>query len=206
MWAAGYQVVVGLDEAGRGAWAGPVVAAAVALPADPSVANQLHGVADSKQLSPAQRATLAPLIMACAVGVGVGVVAAERIDAIGILPATREAMTAALANLPVTPQFLLLDYVRLFGVPLPQRALVKGDCRVLSIAAASIIAKVTRDRLLDELALIYPEYGFDRHKGYGTRDHQAALARHGPCPAHRWSFQPVGGRQPALFATPERLP
>lgn len=206
LWAAGYQVVAGLDEAGRGAWAGPVVAAAVVLPADPCVGDRLRGVADSKQLSPAQRAALAPLISAWAVGVGVGMAPAERIDAVGILAATREAMAAALVNLPVTPQFLLLDYVRLSSMPLPQRAFIKGDSRVLSIAAASIIAKVTRDRLLDELAQTYPDYGFDRHKGYGTAEHQAALARHGPCPAHRLSFRPVRGRQPSLLVVGEGLP
>lgn len=206
LWAAGYQVVAGLDEAGRGAWAGPVVAAAVALPADPAIGSLLRGVADSKQLSPAQRAAVYPTIMTCAVGIGVGVISAERIDAIGILPATHEAMAAALAGLPVPPRFLLLDYVRLAGVPLPQRAFVKGDRRVLSIAAASIIAKVARDRLMIELARSYPGYGFDRHKGYGTADHQAALARFGPCPEHRLSFQPIRGRQPALFADQERLP
>lgn len=206
LWAAGYHVVAGLDEAGRGAWAGPVVAAAVALPTDPTIGSLLSGVADSKQLPPAQRARLYATIVARAAGVAVGVESAARIDVIGILPATHEAMAAALAGLSASPDFLLLDYVRLPSVPLPQRAFVRGDSRVLSIAAASIIAKVTRDRLMVELAQRYPAYGFDRHKGYGTAEHQAALARCGPCPEHRLSFRPIRGRQPTLFPNQERYP
>lgn len=203
LWAAGYRRVAGVDEAGRGAWAGPVVAAAVILPPDPAVGQALAGVADSKLLSPRQRQQLEPLIMAQAAAVGVGVVPAQRIDAVGIAPATRQAMQAALAALVPPADFLLIDYVWLPLLSTPQAALPKGDSRVLSIAAASIIAKVTRDRLLAELASEYPLYGFERHKGYGTASHQAALLRWGPCPQHRRSFRPVQGWQSSLLATAE---
>lgn len=195
LWHAGYRRVAGLDEAGRGAWAGPVVAAAVVLPAEPAIADQLAGVIDSKQLSPTQRSRLAPLIVERAAATGVGVVAAQRIDQVGIAAATREAMALAVARLDPAPDFLLIDFVRLAGMPIPQASLVKGDCRVLSIAAASVLAKVTRDRLMDELALRFPAYGFERHKGYGTAQHQAALAAWGPSPEHRLSFAPVDKRQ-----------
>ena len=198
LWVAGYRRLAGLDEAGRGAWAGPVVAAAVVLPADVAIAQRLAGVMDSKQLSPRQRERLYPLVEAEAAAVGVGIVAAERIDADGILPATRQAMRQAVLQIDPPPDFLLIDHVRLQQLPISQRSLVKGDAHVLSIAAASIIAKVTRDRLMRDFARSYPAYQFDRNMGYGTASHRAALDRVGPCPIHRRSFRPVRGRQMSL--------
>jgi ribonuclease HII len=189
-----------VDEAGRGAWAGPVVAAAVVLPPDPAIAGRLAGVADSKQLSPRQREYLLIAILAEAASSSTGIVSAGEIDAVGIAEATRRAMHAAIRTLAMAPDFLLVDYVRLPSLAIDQHALPKGDSRVVSIAAASIVAKVTRDRLMDELARQYPGYGFERHKGYGTAGHRSALQRLGPCAIHRRSFQPVQGWQMALFA------
>lgn len=199
-WSAGRRSVAGLDEAGRGAWAGPVVAAAVVLPPDPDIADRLTGVNDSKQLPARQRERLVEVIRLQAVCTGVGVVSAAKIDTLGIAEATRRAMQAAIDALPVEPDFLLIDYVRLSSSAIRQRSLPKGDARVLSIAAASILAKVTRDRLMAELARAHPGYGFEHNKGYGTADHRAALQRLGPCSIHRQSFQPVQGLQLALFA------
>lgn len=190
--AQGYRHIAGLDEAGRGAWAGPVVAAAVILSlGDLNLSRSLDGVRDSKQLSPRQRDALYELIRAVAVAVGVGVVSPEDIDAMGIVPATRRAMAAAVAQLSLSPDFLLIDFLHLDEVALPQKGIVKGDAHCLSIAAASIIAKVTRDRLLIEWEETYPGYGFARHKGYGTRQHRAALNDLGPCGIHRRSYAPV---------------
>lgn len=200
LWQAGYRRIAGLDEAGRGAWAGPVVAAAVILPPDPAVAGRLAGVADSKQLTPGQRERLFDLIQQEALAWAAGIIPAAGIDAQGIAAATRSAMVAAVAGLARPPDFLLIDYVRLAGLATPQRSLPKGDSKVLSIAAASIIAKVTRDRLLVGLGAAYAGYGFERHKGYGTAQHAQALRRLGPCPEHRASFAPVQGVQGALFA------
>jgi len=199
LWSAGFTRIAGLDEAGRGAWAGPVVAGAVVLPADAAIAQRLEGVADSKQVPKAKREALYGTIMQEAAAVGVGVVHAVRIDAVGIVAATRQAMQQAIQQLLLPPDFLLIDYLRLPYLATPQRALTKGDCRVLSIAAASIVAKVTRDRLMVELAGRYHQYGFERNKGYGTAVHSLALAHHGPCAEHRRSFEPVRGRQPRLF-------
>lgn len=190
-WQQGASRVAGLDEAGRGPWAGPVVAAAVILPADPAVGAALTGVRDSKQLSAQQRAQLLPIIQQVALAWGVGAVPADQIDRLGIVPATRMAMEQALAALPVPPQALLIDAVRLPAIPLPQRNVIHGDALCLSIAAASIVAKVTRDRLMAEMDERYPGYGFARHKGYGTRVHAQALATLGACPLHRRSFAPV---------------
>ena len=198
-WASGCRCVAGLDEAGRGAWAGPVVAAAVILPPEAGIADYLAGVTDSKQLSAPQRERLAARILACAAGSGVGQVPAGEIDVYGIAEATRMAMHEAVQALSCTPDLLLIDYIRLPLLSIRQRSLPKGDSRVLSIAAASILAKVTRDRLMVELAADYPGYGFERHKGYGTADHRDALRRLGPCPVHRLSFQPLQGQQLALF-------
>lgn len=200
LWQTGYGRVAGLDEAGRGAWAGPVVAAAVVLPPDPAIAGRLAGVADSKQLTPTQRDRLYDLVLQQAVGWAVGIEPAAGIDASGIAAATRSAMLSAILALPQPPDFLLIDYMRLAALATPQRSLIRGDSTVLSIAAASIVAKVTRDRLMVELERCYPGYGFQQHKGYGTAGHQAALRRLGPCPEHRLSFQPVQGAQLALFA------
>jgi ribonuclease HII len=191
LWSQGLLRVAGIDEAGRGPWAGPVVAGAVVLPPDPEVARALAGVRDSKQLSPRQRERLLAVIKAIAVSWAVGMVSAEEIDHLGILPATRLAMRQAADALCASPQALLVDAVRLPAIPLPQRNLIHGDALSLSIAAASIVAKVTRDRLMVEMDSMYPGYGFASHKGYGTPRHSLALRELGPCPLHRHSFAPV---------------
>jgi ribonuclease HII len=200
---AGYQQVAGLDEAGRGCWAGPVVAAAVVLPApvlhQPA---QLAGIADSKLLSHAQRVATYAQISALAAGVGVGVVPAYLIDAYGIVPATRLAMTIALLALPCCPDALLIDAVALHDLALPQRVLLKGEQQAVSIAAASIVAKVTRDQMLQTAERAFPGYGFAAHKGYGTQAHQLALRRLGPCLLHRRTFRPVLRYLPEEQATP----
>ena len=190
--ALGYCRIAGLDEAGRGCWAGPVVAAAVVLsPALLAQPDVLAGVDDSKQLTAAKRERGYARVIAYAAGVGVGIVPAYLIDAYGIVPATRLAMLTALLQLPMLPQALLIDALRLPELTLPQTALIKGDARCLSIAAASLVAKVTRDRLMHTADLAFPAYGFGAHKGYGTAAHQLALARHGPCPLHRRTFAPL---------------
>jgi len=184
--------VAGVDEAGRGCWAGPVVAAAVVLGpralAEPAL---LAGVDDSKQLSPEARELAYARVRAAAEGVGVGAVPAYLIDAYGILPATRLAMQIAVLSLPCPADGLLIDAVALPELGLPQLALIKGDARSLSIAAASVVAKVTRDRLMRSADAALPAYGFAAHKGYGTAAHARALAAHGPSPIHRNSFRPL---------------
>jgi ribonuclease HII len=193
--AQGHRFVAGLDEAGRGAWAGPVVAAAVVLPLDQSdLEHILTGVRDSKQLSPAAREELLIGIRQTALGIGVGVSAPAVVDRDGVLPATRRAMRQALARLSPQPECLIVDHLQLRTVPLPQIAFPKADARSLSVAAASIVAKVTRDRLMVLLNERYPGYGFARHKGYGTAVHRAALADLGPTPIHRMSFAPLRAR------------
>jgi ribonuclease HII len=194
---AGYRRVAGVDEAGRGAWAGPVVAAAVILPPDdPEIAERLEGVRDSKMLSAARRESLLPVIEEHAHAWAVGFIASREIDRAGIVPATRQAMSLAIQALSPAPDYLLLDHISLPDVSLPQYSLPKGDARVLSIAAASIIAKVCRDRMMIEIDEQYPGYGFARHKGYGTAAHRAGLADLGPCALHRLSFAPL--RDPSL--------
>ncbi len=185
--------MAGIDEAGRGAWAGPVVAAAVILPLDrPDLLTVLQGVNDSKKLTPRQRENLLPLIERVALAVGVGIVAPEDIDQMGIVPATRRAMQQAVAQLKLAPQALVIDAVDLSSlVPLPQQALFYGDSISLSIAAASIVAKVSRDRLMTALDARYPGYDLAKHKGYGTRAHQAALAQLGVSAIHRKSYAPI---------------
>jgi ribonuclease HII len=191
----GYRHIAGLDEAGRGAWAGPVVAGAVILPIDhPAVSYEQEGgcrIRDSKQLTPRQREHLYPIIESVASAVGVGIVPPDQIDDIGIVPATRQAMGLAVAQLSPPPDFLLIDYLKLPDLSIPQKSITRGDASSLSIAAASIVAKVTRDRLMVELDVQYPGYGFARHKGYGTRQHREALIRLGPSPIHRLSFAPM---------------
>ncbi len=188
----GLPYIAGIDEAGRGAWAGPVVAAAVILPpAEAKVTAVLRGVNDSKKLTPRRRETLFETITQTAVAVGVGVSAAGFIDKHRIMAATRRAMGQAIARLTPSPHYLLIDAVSLPQIPLPQRAFFKADTISLSVAAASIVAKVTRDRLMVLLADSYPGYGFARHKGYGTATHRAALERLGPCNIHRHSFAPL---------------
>lgn len=193
LWQAGQTAVAGLDEAGRGAWAGPVCAGAVILPPDPAVLNRLNGVRDSKQMTPRQRAAWAEQIQAAALTWGVGFASNEEIDAQGILPATRLAMQRALQALSLPPQHLLIDALRLPGDARPQTALIKGDARSLSIAAASVLAKTSRDALMTGLEEQFPGYGFARHKGYGTSQHREALVALGPCALHRFSFAPLRG-------------
>lgn len=192
LFAAGYHHIAGIDEAGRGAWAGPVYAAAVVLPLGrPNLAELLGGVRDSKLLSPMRREALLPIIEEVAVAVGVGWADPAEIDELGIAPATRQAMARALSGLNGQVSALLIDYVRLPESDLHQRVLPKADARCLSVAAASIVAKVTRDRLMAKLDEDLPGYGFAQHKGYGTRQHRQALSQLGPSPAHRMSWQPL---------------
>ncbi|MCC7360478.1 MAG: ribonuclease HII [Anaerolineales bacterium] len=189
----GLPLVAGLDEVGRGAWAGPVVAAAVILPLDqPRLARALRGVTDSKQLTARQRERLCGVIAAAAVAIGVGGAGPGEVDRDGLTAATHAAMQRAVAMLRPAPDALLIDAVDLSAVvPLPQAAVLFGDARCLSIAAASILAKVSRDRWMAGLDQRCPGYAFARHKGYGTAAHRAALAALGPCEAHRRSFAPL---------------
>ena len=188
----GYGLIAGIDEAGRGAWAGPVYAGAAILPLErPDLRDALEGVTDSKLLSPRRREAFLPLIDDVALAVSVGAATAAEVDALGIVPATRLAMRRAVDALSPPPDALLLDYVALPQVDLPQRSLPKADLRCLSVAAASIVAKVSRDRWMVELDAACPGYDFARHKGYGTAAHRAALARLGPSPFHRMSWAPL---------------
>lgn len=184
----GFRCVAGVDEAGRGPLAGPLVAAAVVL------AHPLAGLNDSKKLTAARREELFETIAAGAHAVGVCVVAAAELDELGVQQANYRAMVRAAESIVPLPDLLLVDGFSVPGTALPQWRLVKGDQRSLSIAAASIVAKVTRDRIMDELDRKYPQYLFARHKGYGTGEHLALLARHGPCPEHRRSFAPLATR------------
>jgi ribonuclease HII len=204
LWAKGYCYVAGLDEAGRGAWAGPVVAAAVILPSNqPELLQRLADVRDSKALTAMRREALLETIRAQTLTFGIGTVPPAEIDARGIVPATRKAMALALQALSPPADHLLLDYLSLPDLSLPQHSLPKGDARVLSIAAASIVAKVSRDRMMVDLDTHLPGYGFAQHKGYGTAQHRAALAALGPSPAHRLSFAPL--RRLADDGSPARL-
>ena len=183
----GYRRIAGIDEAGRGPLAGPVVAAAVVLP----VRCRLSGIDDSKQLSEGERARLYAAILEHAVGMGIGSADVGEIDRFNILEATRLAMRRAIDQLAPPPDYLLIDAVTLPGIGIPERPIIKGDSLSRSIAAASIIAKVTRDRLMAEYHDMFPQYDFLSHKGYGTREHLQRLARHGPCSIHRRTFTPV---------------
>lgn len=182
--AAGYQLVCGIDEAGRGPLAGPVVAAACLL--DPE--HPVFGVNDSKQLTPDKREELFGQITETAICYGIGLIEPEEIDRINILQATMQAMHLAVQNLSQRPDLLLIDAIDLKGTGIPVKPVIKGDTLSVSIAAASILAKVTRDRLMAEMDEIYPGYGFARHKGYPTPQHFAALKELGPTPIHRRSF------------------
>jgi ribonuclease HII len=189
---AGHIAIAGLDEAGRGAWAGPVAAGAVILPlGDPALPEVLRGVTDSKLCTPRQREAYYGRICQVALTWAVALVPAWRIDQIGIVPGTRQAMAHAIANLDPAPDSLLIDALRLPEVELPQRSLKRGDLKSLTIAAASILAKVARDRAMVAWSDKHPAYGFARHKGYGTREHRLALQAMGPLDIHRWTFQPV---------------
>ena len=195
--AQGYRIIAGVDEAGRGPLAGPLVAAAAILPTNYR-SPWLAQVRDSKMLSPTQREGLYAHVTKQARAVGIGIVEAEGIDQLGIVQATRIAMCQAIDALSPQPDFVLIDYLRLPQVPIPQQGLVKGDVYCLSIAAASIVAKVTRDRLLEELDHRFPGYGFARHKGYPTPGHLASLQKLGPSPVHRRSFAPVRRLHPGM--------
>jgi ribonuclease HII len=185
--AAGYCRIAGLDEAGRGPLAGPVAAAAVVLPEG----LLITGLTDSKQVPEPERERLFDVIRAQAVCYGIGLADERTIDEVNILQATIIAMERALEQLSPRPDYLLIDALALKRVLLPQKPLIKGDCRSHSIAAASILAKVTRDRLMLALHEQYPQYNFQKHKGYGTSEHMALIREHGPCAAHRRTFNPV---------------
>ena len=186
----GYELIAGIDEAGRGALAGPVVAGAVILPLTAGLA-WFGLVRDSKSLNRSRRDSLFDLINHEAIAVGIGIVSPQMIDAVNILKATKLAMMQAVETLSRQPGFLLIDRLGLSQCPIPQRGITGGDRTCLSIACASIIAKVARDRMMEELDSVYPGYGFAVHKGYGTGDHLACLRRLGPSPAHRRYFAPV---------------
>ncbi len=179
-----YSYICGIDEAGRGPLAGPVVAAAVILPKDCDILY----LNDSKQLSEKKREELYDVILEKAVATGVGIVSPQVIDEINILQATYEAMRMAIGKLSVTPDLLLNDAVKIPEVSIRQVPIIKGDAKSISIAAASILAKVTRDRMMYEYDKLYPEYGFAGHKGYGCAAHMAAIREYGPCPIHRMTF------------------
>lgn len=198
----GWTRIAGLDEAGRGALFGPVVAAAVIL----NPRRRIVGLDDSKKLSPERRAVLAGRIREHALAWAVAEVDSQRIDAWNILQASLQAMKAALEQLKIAPDYLLIDAMRL-DVLIEQKPLIKGDARSVSIAAASILAKVARDARMGEWDKVYPQYGLARNKGYATPDHMEALRAHGPSPLHRYSFAPV--REAACWAagaTQEALP
>ncbi len=182
----GWMRIAGLDEAGRGALFGPVVAAAVIL----NPKRRIVGLDDSKKLTPERRGELAPRIREHALAWAVAEIDAQRIDAWNIYQASRQAMTAALQQLSIQPDYLLIDAVQL-DVLIEQKSLIKGDARSISIAAASILAKTHRDMRMEEWDTVYPQYGLARHKGYATADHLEALRLHGPSPLHRYSFAPV---------------
>lgn len=177
-------LICGIDEAGRGPLAGPVAAGACILPAD----HDIPGLNDSKKLSEKKREQLYDVILRESIAWNVALVSPERIDEINILQATYEAMREAVSGLSVRADVLVNDAVTIPGMDLPQVPVIKGDAKCLSVAAASILAKVTRDRLMLEADRLYPEYGFAQHKGYGTRAHIDAIRRYGPCPIHRRTF------------------
>jgi len=183
----GYRNIAGVDEAGRGPLAGPVVAAAVIFSAKIDIA----GLDDSKKLSPKKREELFPQIKAEAVAYGVAIVSWEVIDEINILQASRLAMKQAVEQLQPVPDLLLIDGNQKIDSTLDQWAIVKGDSKSLSIAAASVLAKVTRDRIMEDYHKLYPQYEFHRHKGYGTKLHRTLIEEHGPCPIHRSTFKGV---------------
>jgi ribonuclease HII len=192
----GFKYVAGLDEAGRGAWAGPVVVGAVILPLERfDLASALEGVNDSKLLSPAMREILLPRILDVALAAGTGFASHSEIDKLGIVPATQLAMRRALNELSIWPDALLTDVVQIPGLDLPCTPLVKGDQKSLSIAAASIVAKVLRDQHMIKLDELFPHYGFLVHKGYGTALHQQALRHFGPSSVHRMTFAPIQALQ-----------
>ncbi|MDR1354974.1 MAG: ribonuclease HII [Propionibacteriaceae bacterium] len=189
LWASGFTHIAGADEVGRGACAGPLVAAAVILP--PNAVQLLPDVNDSKQLTPRNRERLDERIRSCAVAVAVVEISSEECDALGMQLADLSGLRKAVSSLDVTPDYALIDGFMVEGLECPAQSIVKGDSLSASIAAASIVAKVWRDSLMSELALKYPDYGFEKHKGYPTAMHQAALRAHGPSTIHRLSYANV---------------
>jgi ribonuclease HII len=192
----GYAVIAGLDEAGKGAWAGPVVAGSVILPDN----AELPKLNDSKLVTPKMREKLYDLIVAQAIAWGVGIQEAHMVDEIGLSAAHRLAMRQAVEALPAKPDFLLIDGIGIRQLGVESICIIRGDQKVRCIAAASIIAKVTRDRLMVKLHDQYPQYGFADHKGYGTEQHREAICKYGVCELHRISYEPVAsGWQRSLF-------
>ena len=183
----GYNLIGGVDEAGRGPLVGPVVAACVILPKG----YTLPGLTDSKQLSPKKRDALYDIILKEAISVGVGIVDAKKIDEINILEASRLAMTLAIQDMKIKPDYVLTDAMKLNSIDIPFQDIIQGDALSLSIAAGSVIAKVTRDRMLDELDKQYPEYGFAKHKGYPTKAHLEAIKKYGLLKEYRFTYKPV---------------
>jgi ribonuclease HII len=183
----GYQRIAGVDEVGRGPLAGPVVAAAVILPKD-GIGQKLF---DSKKISPKKREDLYESILSKALGVGIGAIGQEEIDLLNIFQATLKAMTLAVGNLPIPPDFILIDGPQGLSLPVTQKPIRKGDQLSNSIAAASIVAKVTRDRMMLEWHQRYPQYNFAKHKGYGTKEHREAIEKFGVCELHRKTFRGV---------------
>jgi len=187
LWRRGFRGVAGLDEAGRGAWAGPVVAAAVVLPQN----LKINGLKDSKLLTPKKREELFIVINKQALAVGVGIISEQVIDKEGIIAATRQAFITAIEKIKDRVDYLLADGIKIFEHALPTEFHIKGDRKILSVAAASVVAKVTRDNILKDYHQKYPVYGFDQHKGYGTSEHERKLDQHGWCIIHRQSFRPI---------------
>jgi ribonuclease HII len=179
--------IAGVDEVGRGPLAGPVIAAAVIFPS----AARIPGITDSKKLTAKQREALFPLIREKALAIGLGFVEAEEVDRINILQAALKAMKTAVLRMPISPDLLLVDGNRALDLAISQQCLIRGDARSLTIGAASIVAKVIRDKLMETCHLRFPEYNFSGNKGYGTREHLEALRRYGPCPLHRRTFRGV---------------
>jgi ribonuclease HII len=183
----GYQRIAGVDEVGRGPLAGPVVAAAVVLPRD-GIGEKVF---DSKKIPPKKREELHAIILTRALGVGIGIVGHEEIDLLNIFQATLKAMALAIKDLPILPDFILIDGNQTIQIPVPQKSIRKGDQLSTSIAAASIVAKVTRDRMMLDLHEKYPQYNFAKHKGYGTKEHRRAIETFGVCELHRKTFRGV---------------
>jgi ribonuclease HII len=184
----GYRMVAGIDEAGRGPLAGPVIAAAVILPPG----YEHPEITDSKKLSPRQRERLYGVIQQDAVSIGIGIIEAPEIDILNILRATLAAMKEAVLELSPTPDYLLIDGLNRIDLAIPQETIIRGDSRSISVASASIVAKVSRDRLMEMYHRQFPQYNFLRNKGYGTREHREAILRFGRCKIHRRSFQVAG--------------
>lgn len=202
LWQDGFLRVAGVDEAGRGALAGPVVAAAVIVPTEAEQSGIWASVRDSKLLRPGQREAMATAIEDHAASWAIGVASAQVIDRENVAVATRMAMQQAISGLQPPPDHLLIDWVRLPQLNVHQISLAKADQKIISVAAASILAKVYRDRLMMALDAEHPDYGFARHKGYGTAAHCAAIAKFGPCAIHRHTFAPIA-KAPMLFDLPQ---